>query len=567
MRFALMLLLLVLSKTVCAAEETTAQERSPRIRVLLLSGQNNHDWQQTTPALQKLFSETGRFEVDVTQRPAQLTAEMLEPYDVILSNWNRFDRRGGLSADWPKSTQEAYVNFVRSGKGHVVVHAGSSSFPDWVEYQKLSLATWQMGKTGHGPIHDFNVRLEAVDHPITRGLSNFKTRDELWHRAAVQQNATVLASAFSEPDKSGSGQNEPVALIHQYGQGRAFTLLLGHDVEGIGNPGFAKLLTRGTQWAATGQCDSVSREGPTSEDRDHSPQTLTWDQSDSAISLLANKKVIWKFHHGADISKPFFHPIALPSGPILTTNQPEDHPWHHGLWFCWKYINGINYWEEDRKTGQSAGKTIWDDLKITKRPDHSAIIEMDIRYQPTLESEAALTERRTINISPPGKDGSYTVDWSMQFTAPSQQTRLDRTPIPGEPDGKGWGGYAGLSARLTSDFSETTIVTAEGPVDLETGKYRGKSRGLDFSGRVAGQEAGLAIIDHPGNLNAPSPWYVIDSKVMKYFSPAVICFKPHTLEPGQSMSLRYRVLVHPGRLDRDELVSVYDDFIKISPKK
>ena len=64
------------------------------IRVLLLSGQNNHDWKTTTPKLEAILEEDGRFEVDVTESPGGLTSSSLEPYDVILSNWNAYRERG-----------------------------------------------------------------------------------------------------------------------------------------------------------------------------------------------------------------------------------------------------------------------------------------------------------------------------------------------------------------------------------------------------------------------------------------------------------------------------------------
>jgi hypothetical protein len=58
---------------------------------------------------------------------------------------------------------------------------------------------------------------------------------------------------------------------------------------------------------------------------------------------------------------------------------------------------------------------------------------------------------------------------------------------------------------------------------------------------------GLAILDHPDNLNAPSPWYAINGREMHYFSPAVICYGPHQLRRADKFTLRYRVMVHPGR--------------------
>jgi uncharacterized protein len=214
---------------------------APPVRVLLLSGQNNHDWKSTTPALQKILADSGRFAVDVTERPDQCTAETLAKYDVVLSNWNTFSPQGGVT-NWPAETRAAFLDFVRGGKGHVVVHAGSSSFNDWPEYQQICGAWWANGQTGHGAPHAFTVK-PAGDHPVTRGLAPFQTTDELWLKPGVHPGARVLATA----------DEQPVALATSFGKGRGFTVLLGHDAGRMSNTGFQALLLRGTEWAATGK--------------------------------------------------------------------------------------------------------------------------------------------------------------------------------------------------------------------------------------------------------------------------------------------------------------------------
>ncbi|MCB1126216.1 MAG: ThuA domain-containing protein, partial [Verrucomicrobiae bacterium] len=213
-----------------------------------------------------ILEATGRFAVEVTEHPEQLTAERLAPFDVIVGNWNSWGS-GPDSApvkEWPAATREAYVAFLRGGKGQVMVHAGASSFYDWPDYQQAGLAAWGLGQTQHGPMHEFPVRLDSLDHPVVAGLRNFHTTDELWVRPAVQPGAQVLASAYASADHpQGSGQWEPTALAAPFGEGRCFTLLLGHNAPSMDNPGFQALLTRGTEWAATGR---VTIKPPTGAD-------------------------------------------------------------------------------------------------------------------------------------------------------------------------------------------------------------------------------------------------------------------------------------------------------------
>ena len=173
---------------------------------------------------------------------------MFSKYDVLLSNWNGWGK-GAAVTNWPPATRDALLNFLRAGKGLVVVHAGSSSFYDWPEYQQAVGASWKLGQTSHNKPHEFTVKAVA-NHPITQGLAPFRTTDELWLKPGLDSAATVLAV----------GGDQPVALVAHFGRGRTFTLLMGHDASFMENPGFQTLLMRGTEWAATGKVTSPDPE-------------------------------------------------------------------------------------------------------------------------------------------------------------------------------------------------------------------------------------------------------------------------------------------------------------------
>jgi len=220
-------------------------------KVLILSGLNNHNWKATTPVLRAMLAEAGRFAVDVTENPEKLTPDELAKYDVIVSNWNSWKKKT-VEKEWSPELRKAYLDFVRNGKGHVVVHAGSCSFYDWPEVHKLYGATWKLGSTGHGPYHDFSVRMTGVKHPITQGVAEFRIKDELWHRPGLQSDVVVLAESFSAKEKRGTGSWEPCLTVNPLGKGRSVTLLLGHDAAAMERDGFKTLFIRATDWAATG---------------------------------------------------------------------------------------------------------------------------------------------------------------------------------------------------------------------------------------------------------------------------------------------------------------------------
>ncbi len=239
------------------AGSARAEDPAPMIRVLILTGRNNHNWKETTPKLEDLLEATGKFSVDTVVPPDGLTRDNLQNYDVILSDWNSWGGGSKQSeAEWTDDVREAYLDFVRQGKGHVTIHAGGSSFYEgWPEYRKVALVFWNLGATGHGRQHEFPVRVDQPDHAVMAGLDDFTMRDELWNKPGVVEGATVLASAYSDKksEARGTDQWEPTVVIADYGQGRCFATLLGHDAKIMDNESFRQLLMRGVQWAATGK--------------------------------------------------------------------------------------------------------------------------------------------------------------------------------------------------------------------------------------------------------------------------------------------------------------------------
>ena len=73
------------------------------IKVLILSGKNNHEWQKTTPLLAKIYKDAKLFSVSTTDLPDTLKYDHLKQFDVVVSNWNTWpDTDIRLTEDWEK---------------------------------------------------------------------------------------------------------------------------------------------------------------------------------------------------------------------------------------------------------------------------------------------------------------------------------------------------------------------------------------------------------------------------------------------------------------------------------
>ncbi len=269
MRKSLSVIALVLAGLCCLACAANAAEpaatptsapvdASGKIRVLILSGANNHSWKTTTPVLKKMYEDSGKFVVDVTETVPALKPADFAKYDVLVSNYTTYPKMEGFR--WPAETEKAFLDYVGAGHGFVLFHAASTAWLDWPEFGDLIGMTWQKDKatgkniSGHGAQHSFTVNIVDANHPVTQGMKDFvHVKDELYHRQLKHATIHVLASTMSEKSRNGSGEIEPMIVVTEYGKGRVFHNAMGHDTKQMMDAPFQTLMLRGTEWAATGK--------------------------------------------------------------------------------------------------------------------------------------------------------------------------------------------------------------------------------------------------------------------------------------------------------------------------
>ncbi|MDR0386060.1 MAG: PmoA family protein [Prevotellaceae bacterium] len=278
-----------------------------------------------------------------------------------------------------------------------------------------------------------------------------------------------------------------------------------------------------------------------------------WDlQCDYITAFKHNGKTVWQFNADpAEASKPHFDILCAAGGNSLVATKPEDHIWHLGHWFSWKYINGVNYWETD-KNGIARGETFWSVPERILNADGSARFIIELGYRPRTGENARtlLTEYREIAVSAPDSAGSYTLDWIQRFTA-TENVTLDRTPVTGEEGGVDWGGYAGLSVRLSSEMKEVkTVTTGSSSIRRRKNGFVDvfDAAGVEQNGVINGEEYGIAVLTHPDSQYGRD-WYVIQEKNFTFINPAVLLRSAVKLPGGETLRLRHRVHVHRGRWD------------------
>ncbi len=264
------------------------------IKTLLITGQNNHNWQVSHVVLKQILENSGRFTVDFAISPEKgkdMSKFILDfsDYKLVVLDYN-----GDM---WPEETKQRFLEFVQNGGGVVIYHAADNAFLKWKEFNLICAlggwegrneksgpyVYWQDGKLikdssagpggSHGHQHEFIMNRRNKEHPIMKGLP-LKWRhakDELYDRMRGPGNIKdILYTAYSDKSMNGSGREEPLVFTVDYGKARIFHTMLGHAGETVADniamqcTGFQVLLLRGAEWAATGKVtQKVPKDFPT----------------------------------------------------------------------------------------------------------------------------------------------------------------------------------------------------------------------------------------------------------------------------------------------------------------
>ncbi|MDQ2826180.1 MAG: PmoA family protein [Actinomycetota bacterium] len=275
------------------------------------------------------------------------------------------------------------------------------------------------------------------------------------------------------------------------------------------------------------------------------------DRTDDAVTVARRFTYVW-----GDQRRPHLHPVRTPAGHVLTRNAPDDHPWHHGLWFTIKFVNDENFWEEYDAYGvlRHQGPPT-----VTVGDDGGTEIAGSLHWIRPDRETVAIVEDRTVTYVPID-DGVYAIDLDTSLV-PATDVRLDRTPFTT------WGGYGGLTVRGPGDFVDTVLTLADGSThDRITGT---PSPWLDLSGTVtadgANALAGIALFDHPANRRHPVPFYAStrnetygDDGWSNFANAAFLWDEPMDLVAGETLRVQHRALVHDGHWPVDRLAAEYD---------
>jgi hypothetical protein len=282
-------------------------------------------------------------------------------------------------------------------------------------------------------------------------------------------------------------------------------------------------------------------------------------QSDRVV-VRVNGQDFTELRFGKDVHKPYLYPLRTASGKVITrgfpfTPQPgEDTAAYHqvGLWVGHERVSGVDYFEVDPRwhKNRPTGSVVFKDVTAAAGGVHEGVLAF-VNEWVHPDGDSVITERRAFRFYADAKD-SRMIDVEFRLHANRKVELTDHADCV-------------LGLRLGKAFEERNAGTVKDFLGREGAAALNGRRSLwiGYEAAIDGEKVGVTIMDHPDNYGYPTRWRV-DTRGFAFASAfAEKAFYPRdktppptvkdmgvTLQPGDEMVFRYRVLIHPVWIDR-----------------
>lgn len=258
-----------------------AEPESPPIRVLIVDGFGNHDWQRTTQLIRGILGPLKEFRTEVSTVPGRMDDPAFSAWnpdfsrcDVVIQTCNDINNSG---PPWPEKVRRDFELFVANGGGLFVFHSANNAFDTWHAYNAMIGLGWRNKNSGtairirpdgtlerippgegnstdHGSRTDREIH-RFGDHPIHAGLPRiWKTPliEVYTHARGPAENLSILSWA----EDPATNERWPTEWTTTYGKGRVYTSTFGHvwkdeiDPVDLRCAGFQTVFVRSLQWLA-----------------------------------------------------------------------------------------------------------------------------------------------------------------------------------------------------------------------------------------------------------------------------------------------------------------------------
>ena len=299
---------------------------------------------------------------------------------------------------------------------------------------------------------------------------------------------------------------------------------------------------------------------------------VTLTQEPNQIAVAIDGKPFTVFHvGGANLNRPYLHPLRSASGKIVNRSFPAgqvagettDHPHHAGLFYGHGDVNGYNYWAVQNVANPQPpdsanfGRIVLDKVTSVKSGKESGSVDVVLTWlKPDGAPLLTETRRMTFYAHPELRIIDFDFDLAAIETAVFRDTKE--------------GTFAMRMATVLEETKTGKLRNAQGG-EGEANVWGKRSEWVDYSGAIDGERVGVVMMDYPGNPRHPTYWHSRGYGLHSINPFGVSDFLNDktqngslTIERGQHVRFRYRVVIHPG-LSPAKLAELYRQFARIKP--
>ncbi len=278
------------------------------------------------------------------------------------------------------------------------------------------------------------------------------------------------------------------------------------------------------------------------------------------------------------VTKPYLWPLRAATGTYVTRAWPMedveeekgelkpgrngapaamDHQHQRGLWFAHDNVNKLDFWNNEASYKlPNLGHINLKKLGEVKSGKAQGSVAATFEWTDSDNKNPILTESRVMTFYSDPKQRYFDVDITL-------------TALTTVVFGDGKDGAFGIRLRpvLQEDKGHAQISDADGRV-TEKQLWGKASNWCDYSGEIAGEKVGVAILDNPANPRHPVRWharayglFAANPWGLSVFTNDKTQNGAMTLEPGKSLRYRYRVIIHPGDVKSADIAGQWAKYI------
>jgi len=293
---------------------------------------------------------------------------------------------------------------------------------------------------------------------------------------------------------------------------------------------------------------------------------FTVEKEDGGVAVKRDGKLVTRYHEKSG-AKPILWPLIGPNGNEVTRSYPmmkdgkpderKDHVHHRSFWFDHGDVNGVSFWHEQGGNGEILHR------KYVKRAGGRQAVISTINDWIGPDGKKHCEDLRTLTFSK--HDGQLVIDFDVTVKASAGKVTFGDTK-------EGSFGVRVAGTMKVDAEKGGKIINSEGQEDREA--WGKPASWVDYHGPVEGNTVGVAILNHPSSFRYPTHWHVRTYGLFAanpfglhdFYGKKADIDGSHTMEPDESFTLRYRVLVHNGDEKAAKIAEHFEHYAKETPE-